>query len=385
MRRLQSLVDLSSDAALAIDSISRVIAWNTRAANLLGYTSQEALGQPCGKILQAILPNGELLCKPACEGKHCFEQHAPFGAPDCCLRHKDGWWIRATISTMVAPVASKRSGANGLCAIVLLRPRENAFQVAPADGRLLVFTFGRFGLNANGRDLPIDRWYRRHALTLLKILVTARREALHREHLVACLWPDADERRGRERLKVTTYFLREQLRAAGIDGNIISVVESTYALNCESIWLDCEWFDKLYDEGRRQAKRGQRKEALACFEKAAQLYGGDYLPEDLYAEWCAEERERLRESHFDVIGHIIDDHIEGGNYEEAAVVCRRGLVHEPSRERFHRALMICLAHLGQHDRLTAHYHHCRKVLKAELGVEPTPETERLYRKLSSAN
>lgn len=293
--------------------------------------------------------------------------------------------MRATISTLVAPVASGRNGADGLHAIVLLRPREDALGAVSADGRLRVFTFGRFGLNANGRDLAIDRWYRRHALTLLKILITSRREALHREHLVACLWPNADERRGRERLKVTTYFLRGQLRAAGICGDIVNVVGSTYALNREPIWLDCEWFEKFYDEGRRQAKRGQRKESLASFEKAAQLYRGDYLPGDLYAEWCAEERERLRESHFDVLGHIIDDHLEQGNYEEAAVVCRRGLVHEPCRERFHRALMICLARLGQHDRLTAHYHHCRKVLKAELGVGPTPETERLYRELSSAS
>ncbi|HEY4774722.1 MAG TPA: bacterial transcriptional activator domain-containing protein, partial [Xanthobacteraceae bacterium] len=59
----------------------------------------------------------------------------------------------------------------------------------------------------------------------------------------------------------------------------------------------------------------------------------------------------------------------------------RGLVHEPCREGFHRALMICLARLGQRDRLIAHYEHCRRVLKAELSVGPTPETERLYRDL----
>lgn len=382
MRRLQSLVEHASDAALAINEISRVVAWNERAANLLGYTSQEALGQPCGKLLRAVLPDGELLCKRKCEGKRCFKQYAPFSVPDCCLRHKDGWWVRATIGTLVAPVPSN----GGMNAVVLLRPREVVHEAAPTDGRLRVLTLGRFGLNANGRDLPVNRWYRRHAITLLKILVTRRREALHREHLIACLWPDADERRGRERLKVTTYFLRKQLRAVGIDGgDIVRIAGSAYALNSEPIWLDCEWFEKLYDEGRRQAKRGKQKESLASFEKAAQLYRGDYLPGDIYAEWCAEERERLRESYFDVLGHIIDDHLGHGNYEEATIVCRRGLVHEPCRERFHRALMICLARLGQHDRLTAHYHRCRQVLKAELGVEPTPETERLYRELSSVS
>ena len=38
-------------------------------------------------------------------------------------------------------------------------------------------------------------------------------------------------------------------------------------------------------------------------------------------------------------------------------------------------------HLGQCDRAVAHYHRCRQVLKTELGVEPAPETQRLYREL----
>jgi DNA-binding SARP family transcriptional activator len=43
--------------------------------------------------------------------------------------------------------------------------------------------------------------------------------------------------------------------------------------------------------------------------------------------------------------------------------------------------MICFARLGQRERAIGHYQRCRQVLKAELGVEPAPETERLYREL----
>lgn len=381
MEELRFLVGLASDAALAIDEDSRVVAWNQRAASLLGYTSEEALDRHCREILQAVLPNGEPLCTPKCEGKRCFEQREPFSVDDCCLRRKDGRWLRARISTLITRERSNARAAVSPAAVILLRPREEAPNALAAGGVLRVVTFGRFGLSANGRDLAVDRWHRRQALTLLKILVTHRRERVHREHLIACLWPDADERRGRERLKVTTYFLREQLRAAGIDGHIIDVGGPAYALKRELIWLDCESFEQHYEQARRLAQRARANEALTSFERAARLYQGDYLPEDLYAEWCAEERERLREAYFDVLGHIVDIHLDRGDFEEAAVVCRRGLVHEPCREGFHRALMICLARLGQHDRLTAHYNHCCKVLKAELGVGPTLETEHLYRSL----
>jgi len=82
-----------------------------------------------------------------------------------------------------------------------------------------------------------------------------------------------------------------------------------------------------------------------------------------------------------VLGHMIDGYLDRGDYDRAVEVCRRGLAREPCRERFHRALLICLIRLGQRDRAIAHYQHCRQVLKAELGVEPAPETERLYREM----
>ncbi|HEY4773854.1 MAG TPA: BTAD domain-containing putative transcriptional regulator, partial [Xanthobacteraceae bacterium] len=320
-----TLVNFASDAAFAISGASRIVAWNERAADLLGYSSAEALDRPCDKILQIMLPGGKLLCGPGCEAKRCFEHQSPFAASECCLRHKDGRWLHADISTLVTPARGNGSAAARTVAIVLMRPHEQAV-FARADGRLQILTFGRFGLSANGRALSVDRWYRRQALTLLKILITYRREVLHREHLIAHLWPDADERRGRERLKVTAYVLRERLRAAGMSGDIVSAAGSAYALDREAIWLDCEAFEKSYEEGRRLAQRGRASDALVRFEEAARLYQGDFLPEDIYADWCAEERERLRESYFDVLGHVIDGYLDRGDFEEAAVICRRGLV-----------------------------------------------------------
>jgi DNA-binding SARP family transcriptional activator len=78
---------------------------------------------------------------------------------------------------------------------------------------------------------------------------------------------------------------------------------------------------------------------------------------------------------------MVDRYLDDGDCEHAAEACRRGLEREPYREGFHRALMICLTRLGKRDRAIAHYHHCRQVLEAELGVEPTPETERVYREV----
>ncbi|MBI4273337.1 MAG: PAS domain-containing protein [Rhizobiales bacterium] len=384
MAEFCELVDLASDAALAISSESRVVAWNERAASLLGYAPEQTLGRPCYDILQAVLPSGEPLCTPECEGKLCFVRHSPFAVRECSLRHKDGRWLRASLSTLVAPTPDRDEADSPTVAVVFLQPREEPVSGPSADRQLRVFTFGHFGLSVADRGLPIDRWYRKHALTLLKLLVTHRGEAVHREHVIECLWSDADERRGRERLKVTTYFLRQQMRAAGVGDDVVTVADATYALRRAAVWLDCEVFESLFNEGRLLKQRGRPKDALLCFEKAERIYKGDYLPEERYADWCAEERERLREIYLDVLGHMVDGYFESGDHERAAQVCRLALSREPCREGFHRTLMICLTRLGQRDRAVAHYHRCRQVLKAELGVEPAPETERLYRELFSA-
>ena len=384
MVELGALVSLASDAALAIGGHSRIVAWNERAADLLGYTSDEVLDRPCGSVLQALLPSGEPLCTPECEGRRCFERHSPFGVTDCGLRRKDGRLLRASISTLVSPTDDCGGSVNSAIAVVFLHPREDEI-FAPRDGRLQVFTLGRFGVSAKSGTLPVDRWHRRHSLTLLKILVNHCGEAVQREHLIECLWPTADPRRGRERLKVATYFLRKQLRAAGAAAEIVAVRGAICALKRDAIWIDSKAFEESFNEGRVFDQRGSSREALRCFEQAMSLYKGDYLPDDLYADWCAEERERLREVYLDVLGYLIDGYLDGNDYARAIDICRLGLVREPYRESFHRALMTCYSRLGQRERVVAHYRRCEQVLKAELGIKPAPETERLYRELAAAD
>lgn len=382
MTEFRLLVDLASDAAMAIGDDSQVVAWNQRAASLLGYAPEQALGRPCYDILQAMLPSGEPLCTPECEGKSCFARHSPFAVRRCLLRHKDGRWLRASISTLVAPALNgDDADAATVAAVVFLQPTKEVASGTSASHQLRISTFGRFCLSVTNHGLPINRWYRKHALTLLKLLVTHRGEAVHREHVIECLWPDANERRGRERLKVTTYFLRQQMRAAGIRGDIVTVENATYALRRDAVWLDCEVFESLFNEGRLLERHGRLKEALVCFEKAERVYKGDYLAEERYADWCAEERERLREVYFDVLGHMVNGYLESGDHERAVQLCRLALSRDSCRESFHRTLMICLLHLGQCDRAIVHYHRYRQVLKAELDVEPAPEIERLYRQL----
>jgi PAS domain S-box-containing protein len=381
MTAVSELVEFASDAALAIDDRHQVAAWNRGAEQLLGYTPDEVIGRRCAEVLQAILPGGEPLCMPDCEIFRCYRNCHPRGVPTCRIRSKNGNWVTVSYSSLVMPRQTQPTGNATIVAVVFLREKEAGHVQALPHGALQVFAFGRFGLAADGRGVAVEKWKRKQAVTLLKYLVTQLDRPVHRERILGCLWPDVDEDRGWGRLKVTMYYLRSQLRATGVGEDVVQTVGDAYLLRRDAVWVDAESFEKLVAEGRALQSQGRWDEALRCYDEAQFIYRGDYLEQDVFADWCAEERERLSEICLEMLIRKAECHAEFGQYVEAVQVCRKALVQDPCRESFHCALMTYLARLGRPDRAVAQFRHCQTVLAREFGVEPMPETQRLYRQI----
>jgi hypothetical protein len=68
---------------------------------------------------------------------------------------------------------------------------------------------------------------------------------------------------------------------------------------------------------------------------------------------------------------------------QAQTYALRQVEMEPYREEAHRQLMHILARTGQRSAALAQYETCRRVLVEELGVEPTQETQALYKRIRS--
>lgn len=381
MVRARDLVTFSSDATFAVDPDLRVIAWNERAEELLGYREGEVQGRPCWDVLQGLLPDGRPLCTPECQAKLCFSCCQAYGVRCCLGRHREGYWIKLGLSSIAIPHDEE------VAAVIFLRPFEEGVEgeggrTTLVGSRLLrVFTLGRFALVVGGRGVPLERWTRKQAISLLKILVTHRGKTLPREQLIEALWPGLPERRGRDRLKVTMYALRRELQAAGVDPRLLYTVGGAYGLRREGLWVDADVFEGRVREGYAWERRGRDEEALRAYREAEALYGGDFLGEDLYEDWCAEERERLRELYLDLLQRMATLLAARGDYAQAAWLCRKALVHEPCRETIHRTLMECLWRQGCRAEALAQYRRLQELLAQELGVEPLPETQALYRRI----
>jgi len=374
-------IEGASDAAFAVDDRKQVAAWNRRAEELLGYSPVEVIGRPCAEVLQSVLPGGEPLCIPDCDLFRCFRECQPRGVPSCRVRRKNGDWVSVGYSSLVMPGQTQGPPSGAVVAIVFLREKEERQVGVPPQGVLQIFALGKFGLAVNGSGVAVEKWKRKQAVTLLKFLVTQLDRPVHRDRILDCLWPDVDEERGWGRLKVTMYYLRTQLRACGAGEDTVRTVGDAYLLRRDAVWVDAERFEKLVAEGRALQDKGHGDEALRCYDEAQFLYRSNYFEQDTFADWCAEERERLGEIYMEMLTRKAECHAGRSEYVEAAQVCRKGLVHDPCRESFHRALMQYLVRLGRADWAIAQYRHCQTVLAREFGVEPMPETQRLYEEI----
>ena len=74
---------------------------------------------------------------------------------------------------------------------------------------------------------------------------------------------------------------------------------------------------------------------------------------------------------------------ELGEYEVALPHAWRQVEMDPWQESAHRQVMALLALSGQRAAALAQYETCRRLLKAELGTEPSPQTQQLVEQLRS--
>lgn len=247
--------------------------------------------------------------------------------------------------------------------------------------------FGRFAVFAGGQPIPPERFARRRALTLLKILLTNYGKPVHREVLVDLLWGDELPKDPGRQLKVVAHYLRRALepdRRAG-DGSrwVVSAGEG-YAFNTAAPHrLDYQDFLSLAHWADRLGERGEPEAALAAYEAAAGTYTGDFLEDELYSDWCSPEREHLREMLLSVLWRSADLHLDRGDAEGALGCHRRALLVDPAREDVHREVMRVLYREGRQGDALRQYRLCRDALERELGAAPSAETRALYERLAA--
>ncbi|HEX2914621.1 MAG TPA: BTAD domain-containing putative transcriptional regulator [Chloroflexia bacterium] len=243
------------------------------------------------------------------------------------------------------------------------------------DKTLRIYVLGRFEVEMGNRALTNEQWRNGKARSLFKILLNRRGYQLSRYEAAELLWPELDLERAYNNLNQAVYSLRRTLEPGltRASASIYLKTDSTrIQLNPALIgWVDLEEFKRCYQQARLSGD-------LALYEKAATLYAGDYLPEDLYEDWSVSRREGLRQEWTELLLQMaalyqarhMDDRYQHCLYR----VLESDFSHEESAQKLLRAL----AESGRKEEALNFYRSFVTKLRQRLNLEPLEETRALY-------
>lgn len=212
---------------------------------------------------------------------------------------------------------------------------------------------------------------RRHPMALLGLLATAPSHTLSRGKLVGYLWPEAPEKKARNRLNTCVHQLRSE---AGED--VLVSVGDDLRLNTDAVSCDVCRFEAAIESSDHAT--------------AVELYLGPFMDgfqldgSAAFEKWLDRTRDRLRRDHLDALEALAVAHEERGEPEAAARRWRERAEEDPYDSRVTKRLMEALAEAGNRAAaLRVARRHARR-LEEEFGTEPDAGIRRLAARLKEA-
>jgi DNA-binding SARP family transcriptional activator len=158
--------------------------------------------------------------------------------------------------------------------------------------------------------------------------------------------------------------------------------DECYYCNPEiDINIDVEEFRKTWRSAQSLEHAKNLPAATSKFERAARLYKGDFLEDEMYDSWNSLDRENLREIYLVILDRLSKFYIENGQVITANSLCEKIIQKDNCREDIHRRLMRCHYYSGQRFKAIRQFRKCKIILKNELEVAPDKKTVELYEQI----
>jgi DNA-binding SARP family transcriptional activator len=222
-------------------------------------------------------------------------------------------------------------------------------------GSLRLTLMGRFALWLGKRELEIATGSQR-----LIALLALRDRPVGRLHVAATLWPDFPTERSLAGLRTALWRVNQ----AG--QQVIAATPSVLKLD-DNIEVDVH--ELLAFTRRLNQIETPLDVVYADSENVANLVS-ELLP-DWCDDWLQDEREGLRQTRLHALEGLARRLSESDRHADAIQAALAAIRLEPLRESAHRTLIEM--HLAEGNRSEAwrQYQRCRRLLREELGIEPS--------------
>jgi DNA-binding SARP family transcriptional activator/predicted ATPase len=222
-------------------------------------------------------------------------------------------------------------------------------------------------------DEPVTGFVSLKTVALLAYVVETQ-QTQARDKLVGLFWGDMPEAKAKSSLRTALYNIQQLLP------DVLEITRKSVRYVGEStVTVDAHQFSQLTSLPDPAIE--QLREAMAWYQ--ADFLEGVHIPAaPEFEEWLIGQRERFRQTAVTILTTLATHDMAEGNLPQAAIQLRQLLQLEPWRETAHRDLMQLQARLGDYNAALRQYEQCAQMLADELGIEPMPETRRLYERIT---
>lgn len=232
---------------------------------------------------------------------------------------------------------------------------------------------GGFNLYRDGET--ITRFDSRKTAALLAYLAYFPRRTHPREVLLEMLWPDVTPDAARHSLSQALFCLRRLLEPPDSTASRVLITDRvSVRLQPGSFTSDAGAFETAAVAASRDPDLTSR---VHLAEEALALYSGELLP-GFFESWVVQEQPRLLELYQTTLSRLVIDLESVGQFDRALVHARHGVGIDPLREEAHVHIIRLAGLLGQPNVARRQFLELTRILREELGAEPSAATvERL--------
>ena len=258
----------------------------------------------------------------------------------------------------------------------VIQKSDNAETQAVTDKQKLpVLSIYALGIPTVYRDESLlKHWRMAKSMELFFLLLNAQ-HPLHKEKIIAYLWPDEEELTD-QTWRSTLHYLRKVLGA-----NCIHSRNSVYSLKLETMYTvryDVASFQNFSVQAHAALRVGDYDTASSAFEKMIELYKGDFVT-SFYCDWCIFRREELRQACIEAHHQLASIAWQQQQLDKSISHWRHMIAMDMMIEVAHEGLIRCYIKQGKRYLALHHYNHYRSFLEKELGVLPGEALQALIR------
>ena len=240
-----------------------------------------------------------------------------------------------------------------------------------------VYLAGSIALESEERLIRAIDLGTRQSRLLFAYLVCADRRPVPKGELTEVLWGETLPSSWDVSLAALASKLRALLAGVGVRDAIDGALGAYRLLLPQDAWVDVLAAGAEIYRAEGALLRGAPEEAEPHALVAATITRREFLPDEAGA-WVEGMRAQLGEQRGRALEILAETLIHAGDTARAVRAAADVLDSDPLRETGYQLLMRAHAASGNRADALRVYERCRRELRDELGIDPSPATERVY-------